>query len=116
MATGSNGKDSKGRFTRGNPYGRKSKRKDALSELSKHIKPSELIGELVDIYRDPNTSKHIKVKIGEMLLDRFYGKPTQRNENLNTEMPRVIGYYPEDFGDDSSDSEDSEADTEQEAV
>jgi hypothetical protein len=110
MATDSNGKDNRGRFTKGNPYGRKSKRKDAFAEISKHIKPGHLIESLVEMYEDANTSKHLRVKIAEMLMDRIYGKPTQRNENTNIELPRVIGYYPEDFGDDSADTENTAAD------
>ena len=104
------GKDSKGRFTKGNPYGKRSKRRDALSDLVQHIKPEEVIAELASMYKDPETQPQLKVKIGEMLLDRFYGKATQYNENMNFDGPEIIEI------DLSADSEDSPTVEEPEAV
>ena len=74
-----NGRDSRGRFAKGNPGGGRPRntqeQKDALQQI-RDLAPTAA-EEMRRILTDPEESSALKVRIAEIVLDRTYGKPRQ---------------------------------------
>lgn len=69
-------RDSKGRFTGGNPGGGRPKMPEELKEAFRKIAPDAL-NVLKKILLDENAKHGDRIKCAEIILDRGYGKPVQ---------------------------------------
>lgn len=100
-----NGRDSRGRFAKGNPGGGRPRntqeQKDALQQI-RDLAPT-VSEEMRRILTDPEESSALKVRIAEIVLDRAYGKPKQElDATLNRGDDFVLEIVGGDSGADSS--------------
>ena len=112
MSDISEARDEKGRFKEGNPGGPGRRPLSVVSVLKKklHEIPDgdtrERIEILVDEYLSEIQAKKDGVAIRD-LIDRFDGRPRQDIDvSGKIELPRVIGFYPEDYAKDGTAPED----------
>lgn len=70
------GRDSKGRFTKGNPGGGRKKTPEEFSEALQS-QTSQALATIVSLMKNPNTEPGIRLKACIYIIDRTYGKPTQ---------------------------------------
>ena len=112
-----NDRDENGRFTEGNPGGPGRPKgidivalvKRKLAEVPEEEQLSR--GEqLADIIIDRMLTDKSERMITDT-LDRLHGKPTLTIDQRVTEMPKVVGFYPEDY-DSGADTEDTETNQE----
>lgn len=95
-----NGRDSRGRFAKGNPGGGRPRntqeQKNTLQQI-RDLAPTAA-EEMRRILTDPEESSALKVRIAEIVLDRAYGKPKQE---LDATLNRGDDFVLEIVGGDS---------------
>jgi hypothetical protein len=93
-------RDQHGRFkpgVSGNPGGRSREAAELDRALREIVDPQVLAHKLWSLAEEGNLAA-IKY-----IYDRLDGKPTERIETIVANMPKVIGYYPTEDGDEAED-------------